>query len=520
MSRVANPILPGCHPDPSICRVGDDYYLVTSTFEYFPGLPVFHSTDLAHWEPIGHVVDRAGQLDYAGIASSGGLYAPTIRHHDGRFWVVCTLVDQQDASRGGNFLMTATAPAGPWSDPVWLDADGIDPSLFFDDDGRAWLHGTRLAREPEWHDQTEVWIRELDLTTLTLVGPEHVVWTGAMRGVVWAEGPHLYKVDGTYYLLAAEGGTEFHHSVGVARSASVTGPYEGNRSNPVLTHRHLGRDAGVVGAGHADLVQAADGSWWAVLLAMRTYGGYHYPLGRETFLVPVVWEDGWPVFAPGVGRIPDEVEVPFASDAARGAAQGGVAGVIRPGDPRWTSLRGPAGFATPVGDGWRLDLIPESLVGTGTPAFLGVRQQHEDVDVRVAVTVALQPGEEAGLVVRQSEADHVRLALVVEDGVLVARAVHRRAGVESVLGEVRPDVTAGAAVELGLDIGGQDYGLVVDGVRVATADGRTLDSVATGGFLGLWLGVYGTTNGGPAGTAMEVGPFQYIPVAPTHRKDA
>ncbi|MFT4109412.1 glycoside hydrolase family 43 protein, partial [Propionicimonas sp.] len=332
MSRVANPILPGCHPDPSVCRVGDDYYLVTSTFEYFPGLPVFHSTDLTHWDPVGHVVDRRNQLDYAGIASSGGLFAPTIRHHDGRFWVVCTLVDQADPGRGGNFLMTASDPAGPWSDVVWLDADGIDPSLFFDDDGRAWLHGTRPARRPEWHDQTEVWIRELDLVTLAPVGPEHVVWNGAMRGVVWAEGPHLYKVDGTYYLVAAEGGTEFHHSVCVARSDCLSGPYQGSRSNPVLTHRHLGRAAGVVGAGHADLVQAADGSWWALLLAMRTYGGFHHNLGRETFLVPVVWEDGWPVFAPGAGRIPEEVEVPFAPAGPRGAAQGGLAGIVRPGD--------------------------------------------------------------------------------------------------------------------------------------------------------------------------------------------
>ena len=157
MTTAPNPVLPGCYPDPSICRVGEDYYLVTSTFEYFPGLPVFHSRDLGSWEQLGHVVDRADQLNFDGIASSGGLYAPTIRHHDGMFWVVCTLVDQQDESRGGNFLMTATDPAGPWSGPVWLDAEGIDPSIFFDDDGRAWLHGTRRAREPQWPDQTEVW---------------------------------------------------------------------------------------------------------------------------------------------------------------------------------------------------------------------------------------------------------------------------------------------------------------------------------------------------------------------------
>lgn len=513
MSLVRNPILPGCHPDPSICRVGADYYLVTSTFEYFPGLPVFHSTDLAHWEPLGHVIDRAGQLDYSGIASSGGLYAPTIRHHDGRFWVVCTLVDREDASRGGNFLVTATDPAGPWSDPVWLDADGIDPSLFFDDDGRAWLHGTRLAPEPQWPDQTEVWVRELDLTTLALVGPRTVIWNGAMLGAVWAEGPHLYKIDGTYYLLAAEGGTDFHHCVCVARSASVTGPYESNRCNPVLTHRHLGRGADVVGVGHADLVQAGDGNWWAVFLGMRPYGGYHYPLGRETFLVPVVFEDAWPVFMPGVGSVPGQVQVPFASPRERGPGRDGpTTGPIPPADLRWTSLRGPASaFATPSGTGWRLRLTPESLLDPVTPAFLGVRQQHRDLDVRVPLRASLRPGEETGLVVRQSEQDHVRLAVVGEpDGTRVVRAIHRRAGVESVLGEA----AAGDLIELGLRIRGQDYGLLVDGTGLASVDGRTLDSVATGGFLGLWLGVYGTTNGGPSGTVVEVGPFEYCPVEP------
>ncbi|MCC6498332.1 MAG: family 43 glycosylhydrolase, partial [Propionibacteriaceae bacterium] len=412
MSVVDNPILAGCYPDPSICRVGADFYLVNSTFEYLPGLPVWHSTDLVSWELIGHVVTRAGQLDYDNIASSGGLYAPTIRHHDGSFWVVCTLVDQNDASRGGHFLMTATDAAGPWSDPVWLDADGIDPSLFFDDDGRIWVHGTRLVREPQWHHQTEVWLREFDPVAEALVGPEHILWNGAMLGVVWAEGPHLYKVDGTYYLLAAEGGTEFHHAVSVARSASVTGPYEGNRCNPILTHRHLGRGVDVVGPGHADLVQAADGSWWAVLLAMRTYGGYHYNLGRETFLVPVVWEDGWPVFAPGEGRVPARVEVPFAGGLPSPAGAEQRAGLVPPDDLRWTSLRRPASeFAVAHGDGWRLRVRPDTLADATTPAFLGIRQQHRDVDVRAVLRAALHPGEEMGVVIRQSEDDHVRLAV-------------------------------------------------------------------------------------------------------------
>lgn len=515
MTTVANPILPGCYPDPSICRVGDTYYLVTSTFEYLPGLPVFRSRDLATWEQIGHVVDRPGQLDYAGIASSGGLYAPTLRHHDGLYWLVCTLVDQDDADRGGNFLMTAQDPAGPWSDPVWLDVDGIDPSIFFDDDGRAWLHGTRLAREPEWFHQTEVWLRELDVERRTLVGPEHVLWTGALKGAVWAEGPHLYQVDGTYYLLAAEGGTEIHHAVCVARADSVTGPYEGNKANPVLSHRDLGRAADVVGVGHADLVQTPDGDWWAVLLGMRPYGGYHYNLGRETFLVPVAWEDGWPLFAPGLGRVPATVEVPADARGVRGPVPG-PRGVVPPEDLRWTAVRAlPEEVATPNGEGWDLPLRPATLADLEVPAFLGLRQQHRDVDVRAVLDAAPGAGEEAGIAVRQSEQHHVLLHVTGGDRRRV-RAVRVDGDVRTVLGEV--DLQGGAGrITLTVAARGQDYALLVqedgrDPVPVATADGRWLDTVATGGFLGLWLGVYATSAGRPTSSVLRVERVEYVPV--------
>lgn len=514
MSTVTNPILPGCYPDPSICRVGDDYYLVTSTFEYLPGLPVLHSRDLVTWEQIGHVIDRPGQIDYTDVRSSGGLYAPTIRHHDGRFWVICTLVGQREGNPGGNFLVTATDPAGPWSDPVWLDADGIDPSIFFDDDGRAWVHGTRLAVEPEWYHQTEVWIRELDLATLRLTGPEHVVWSGAVKGAVWAEAPHLYKVDGTYYLMAAEAGTEFHHAESIARADVVTGPYVGTRGNPILTHRHLGRQFPVVGAGHADLVEAADGTWWAVLLAMRTYGGYHYPLGRETFLVPVVWEDGWPVMAPGVGHVPDEVDVPFATGPARGPLQGLASGPVPSSDLRWTAVRAqPSEVATPAGDGWDLPLRPQTLADVDVPAFLGVRLQHQDADLAVRVAVDLADGEEVGVAVRQSEKDHVRLAVTRAGAGRRAVVVHREKGEDRELGAV--DLPADGPLTLGVRARGVDLELVADTgapVVVGTAAATALDTVATGGFLGLWLGVYGTSNGAATGTVAHVEQVTYTPV--------
>lgn len=512
MTVVRNPILPGCYPDPSICRVGDTYYLVTSTFEYLPGLPVFRSTDLAHWEQIGHVVDRPGMLDYSGLASSSGLYAPTLRHHDGLFWLVCTLVDQADDARGGNFLMTAEDPAGPWSDPVWLGEAGIDPSIFFDDDGRAWVHGTRLAPEPEWFHQTEVWVRELDVERRALVGPEHVIWTGAVRGAVWAEAPHLYKVDGSYYLVAAEGGTEFHHAVSVARADRVTGPYEGCRANPVLTHRDLGRGAEIVAVGHADLVQATDGSWWAVLLAMRPYGGYHVNLGRETFLVPVEWQEGWPVFAPGLGRVVEQVEV--AGATAR-EETGVPSGPVLPGDLRWTSVRAlPHQVARPQGEGWVLPVRPATLADLEPASFLGLRQQHRDVDVRAVIRPDPGAGEEAGLAVRQSEKHHVLLHLTggTEPS---AVAVRVEDGVRTELGRTALEPTRGPVV-LMVSARGQDYGLVVEQagrppVTVAVADGRWLDSVTTGGFLGLWIGVYATSRGRESTSSVHVERVEYLP---------
>lgn len=516
MTLVRNPILPGCHPDPSICRVGEEYFLVTSTFEYLPGLPVHRSTDLANWELIGHAIDRPGMVDMAGIASSGGLYAPTLRHDGERFWLVCTLVDQGDPRRGGNFVITATDAAGPWSDPVRLDADGIDPSLFFDDDGSVWAHGTRPARQPQWSGQTEIWLREFDPSALALVGPEHVLWHGAVLGAVWSEGPHIYKVDGRYVLVTAEGGTEFHHAVAVARADAVTGPYLGDPSNPVLSHRQLGRTADIVATGHADLVAAADGSWWAVLLAMRPYGGLHANLGRETFLVPVAWEDGWPVFAPGSARVPEELEVPFAPSGLPEASA-----VIAPDDARWTSVRAlPSEVAEAVGDAWLLPLRPEGPIDPQRSALVAVRQQHVDVDVVIRVSGALAAGEEGGLIIRQSERDHLRLAVHGggdADAVRIT-ATLVRAGAAHVHGEILLAGSLSGGIELTLSARGQDYALLAGGgaehpIMVATVDGRSLDSFSAGGFLGLWLGAYATSWGAQTESVLRVDRVEYRPQA-------
>ena len=303
-----NPILKGFHPDPSVCRVGEDYYLVNSTFEYFPGLPVFKSRDLVNWEQIGYVLDRPDQLKLDGCASSAGLYAPSIRYHDGVFYVVCT-----NTTHGGNFVVTATDPAGPWSEPHFLGTPGIDPCLLFDDDGKAYYVGQCGRTPSEYGGDCVIYVQEFDYKNLCVVGERTIVWDGALKRSFWAEGPRLYKIFDTYYLMIAEGGTWHNHSVTMARSKNVLGPYAPCMRNPIVTHRHLGDDYPLVNIGHADLIETQTDEWWMVAHGCRQIDGHHCNLGRETVLAHVEWDgDRWPVVNPGFGifkesneRMPD-----------------------------------------------------------------------------------------------------------------------------------------------------------------------------------------------------------------------
>jgi alpha-N-arabinofuranosidase len=505
-----NPVLPGFFPDPSICRVGDDFYLVNSTFEWFPGLPVHHSRDLVHWRQIGHVINRPGQLDLDGIRPSGGLYAPTIRHHDGRFHVVCTLVD--GPSRSGHFLVTATDPAGPWSDPVWLgDAAGFDPSLFFDTDGTAWFCACREPDPVHAPGRTEIYLRELDLPGGRLIGPEHVLWQGAFADATWSEGPHIYRMGGRYHLLTAEGGTARHHAVVVARADLVTGPYVGSPDNPVLTHRHLGRDHPVIGTGHADLVRLADDRWWAALLAMRPYGGGHN-LGRETFLAPVSWQDGWPVFAPGAGMVsldepvaPDLPAHPWPAVPERDDFDG-------PGlDLAWTMLR------TPRSTWWslterpghlRLRVRPETVADRAQPSFLGRRQQHARFSAATELDFTPRsPRDCAGLVLIQNDDHHLRL--VVTGGRLTA--IRRQGGVDT---ELATTALPAGPVRLGVVVDGQDYALRLAGPgedwrTLVVAVGTVLSSEVAGGFTGAFIGPYASSDGLPSDAVADFAWFDH-----------
>ncbi|MEU5883272.1 glycoside hydrolase family 43 protein [Spirillospora sp. NPDC047279] len=504
--RFQNPVLPGFHPDPSICRVGEDFYLATSTFEWFPGLPLFHSRDLVHWRLLGHAMDRPSQLPLDGVRASGGLYAPTLRHHDGVFYLVCTLVDGTDWS--GHFVITADDAAGPWSEPHLLEGGGIDPSLFFDDDGTAWFTATRLTGEYEGH--TEVWLRRFDPAALRLVGDEHVIWDGAMKGAIWSEGPHLYKIDGRYFLLTAEGGTAHDHAVIVARADHVTGPYEGCPRNPVLTHRHLGRDWPIQAIGHADLVTTPGGQWWMVLLGIRPHHLDRSALGRETFLTPVRWEDGWPV----AGPVEDGHDFPDLDEHRRPVAPvcdhfeapelGSEWNFLRTPRERWWSLSERPGHL-------RLRVRPEKLADLANPSFVGRRQLHR----RFAAFTAMDftpPGEYAwaGLAVIQNHDFHILLVSTTRD----LRLVVRERGDDSVVATAPP---ASGRVHLGVEANGHFYQAwyAVEAGRWQPlgrpVDGDLLTSQVAGGFTGAYVGLYASGNGHPHDGHADFAWFEYAP---------
>ena len=275
-----NPILPGFYPDPSICRVNDDYYLVTSTFAYFPGVPIFHSRDLVHWNQIGNILERKEQLPLVNAETSEGIFAPTLRYHDGTFYMITTNVTPTNDIN--NFIVTATDPAGPWSDPYPLDSAGIDPSLFFDDDGKCYYCGTQNRREgSRYFGDNEIYIQELDLNTMKLVGESYPAWHGALRGVEWPEGPHIYKKDGYYYIFLPAGGVATGWQV-VLRSKNIYGPYE---SRTVLAQGNTP----VNGPHQGGWVDTPTGEDW--FMHFQDVGAY----GRVVHLQPMKWIDGWPV---------------------------------------------------------------------------------------------------------------------------------------------------------------------------------------------------------------------------------
>ena len=506
-----NPILQGFYPDPSITRVGDDYYLVSSTFAWFPGIPVFHSRDLVNWTQIGNAIDRPGQVDFGTLGLSRGVFAPAIEHRDGTFYILNTCVDC-----GGNFVITASDPRGPWSDPVWLPEieGGIDPSLFFDEDGSAWiLNNGPPPGEPRYDGHRAIWIQRFDPKAMKMTGPRTMLVDGGVdpsTKPIWIEGPHIIRKDGYYFLIAAEGGTAEGHSQVVLRSRSVTGPYEPFAGNPILTQRDLPRDRAqpITSAGHADFVQTAAGEWWATFLAVRPYAGDDYSTGRETFLMPVRWEDGWPrITGPGevipwTAARPKLPAQPTSSVPTNGpfTVRDEFQNASLP--PYWMMMRNPRERWHAIESG-ELRLQPRNVAlgDQANPSFLARRQQHMNASATTVVRFAPSPGSEAGLVALQNDAFWYFLAVGSDGAGRPVLRLRRRSGETEppegiVVKELSLPIPAGAPVQLRIVARGPEYDFAfsLDGrdwqTLVEDADGTILSTRRAGGFVGAVFGLH------------------------------
>ncbi|KGA97442.1 arabinofuranosidase [Alkalihalobacillus alcalophilus ATCC 27647 = CGMCC 1.3604] len=517
MKTFQNPVIPGFYSDPSVCRVNEDYYLVTSTFEYYPGVPIFHSKDLVNWTQIGHVLDRPSQLNLDETPNSKGIYAPTLRYHNGLFYMITTFVVSQLGERR-NFYVTAEEPSGPWSDPIWLKgAQGIDPSLFFDEDGRVYYTGNRVPKAGQTHAKhMEIWLQELDLKNGELIGEPIGIWDGALKNAHAQEAPHLYKKDGYYYLLIAEGGTGFTHAVTVARSKSITGPYEANKRNPILTHRHLSKDFPITNVGHADIVETQDGEWWLFCLASRPYGGGMFRnMGRETFLAPMIWEDGWPVMCPDTGRIeeimsgpslPREEAVDFQKCDHFDSTELGL---------EWNMIRTPRSdfYSLKERDGHlRLQLRPETLNEQVSPSFIGRRQQHKSFTVTTLLELdTVQEGEAAGLTLFHTQENHYRFELIQKEKRMI-QLVKMENGKVDVVAE---EVFDASSIELKVTADLQELHFSFRGSEAGwkllaeNQDGRLLSTDRAGGFVGTYIGMFATSNGQESQNAADFDWFEY-----------
>ena len=501
-----NPILPGFYPDPSVCRVGEDYYLVNSTFACFPGVPIFRSRDLLNWTQIGNILDRPSQLPLGSSGHSEGIYAPTIRYHEGTYYMVTTNV-----GNGGNFLVKASDPAGPWSDPCWLEgADGFDPNLIFEDDGTCYYIGTKERSEGgTYNGDNEIWIQKLNLETMKLEGEPTALWYGFMKHAIWPEGPHILKKDEWYYILYAETGTAFEHCIAVARSRNLMGPYEGNRCNPIFTHRHLGKQYPITCVGHADLVDDGKGNWYMVMLACRPWEGYTL-MGRETFLAEVVWEDDWPVVNPGVGHL-----IPGEEDENAEKYRKSYSFAKDQWPMEMLRLRTPGDGVMEMQDGTlRMHMAGASLRDKATPAFAAVRQQHHHFAVETTFRFSsdCSAADCAGLGYMQNEDNQIRAEVFGEAGHRSLRVVNCVKGTEEEISSVPAE--AGEAITLRFEVSGRKASVYYRGQKewITAAEDICLTHLSTeeaGGFVGCIIGMYASGSGQNNGAWADFTDFLY-----------
>lgn len=510
-----NPILAGFYPDPSICKAGKDYYIVNSSFAYFPGLPIFHSTDLLNWQQIGSALDRPEQLNLDGVGVSRGLFAPTIRFHDGLFYILCTLVD-----KGGNFIITAKDPKGPWSNPTFLpEVRGIDPSIdFIGDKAYVSYNSDPPENKSLYSGHRTIRMYEFDYKNLKVIGQEKLLVNGGTditKNPIWIEGPHLYKIGDYYYLMCAEGGTGYNHSEVIFRTKSLEEPFVSYQNNPILTQRQLdtARTNPITTTGHADLVEDADGKWWAVFLGCRPYEGDFYNTGRETFMAPVEWTDGWPKINPGSEKVQYKTPINATLKKAKDKFSGNYDfkdefnsstlnnrySFLRTQRNQWHNLKTKPGSLA-------IALQPQTCSETDNPSMVCFRQPHLKGYAAASINFsAKDENEKAGLLIFQSENHFYYLCKSLDNGKPVVQLLKGTGNVAAAKPELLATQgigsNAGGDTFLKIEANGDRYSfyyatqknhwkLLMDGV-----DGKFLSTKVAGGFVGSMYAMYATSNG-------------------------
>jgi xylan 1,4-beta-xylosidase len=532
----SNPILAGFYPDPSICRVGDDYYIVNSSFSYFPGLPLFHSKDLVNWKQIGNAMNRPEQLNLDGDGVSRGLFAPDITYHKGTFYIVCTLIDKL-----GNFVITAKDAKGPWSNPVALpQVNGIDPSLFFDDDNKAYVLFNSVPPDniPMHEGHRTIRMFEFDWKNLKVTGEEKLLINGGTdmaKKPVWIEGPHIFKKDGWYYLICAEGGTGYNHSEVVFRSKSIEAPFISYENNPILTQRQLdpSRKDPVTTTGHAGFTQTKDGKWYAVFLGCRPYGDNYYNTGRETFMAPVKWENGWPVILKGNEEVQYHYPVPTPS-LTKTAANSFSGNVIyrdefdqpslnnrwiflRTVRKKWYSLSEKKGFLS-------TQLQPGTCAGITNPSFIAHRQQN--LSCTATTSLNFNPSnedEKAGLVIFQNEQHFYFISVTLgysppPDGpvsmINLYKSTNDSTAMELIASQALPNHMT-ENIRLRITANKDQYSFYYSftskpwKLLADNQDGKFLSTRVAGGFVGSVFALYATSSGKESNNKAYFNWFEY-----------
>lgn len=482
-----NPVIKGFYPDPSVCKVEDTYYLICSSFQYFPGVPIFESKDLINWKQIGHCLTRESQVQLGHVDSSGGVFAPTIRYNNGRFYMTTT-----NATTQQNFYIWTDDIYGEWSEPIYVDQGGIDPDLYFEDD-RVFF----MSNGTDDNGIGGVVQCEIDIATGSKLSPSRSIWQGT--GGRYLESPHMYKIDDRYYLMAAEGGTEYGHMVIYARSHDVSGPFESYPHNPVLTNRNLGGYE-VQAVGHGDLVQDNDGNWWMLHLGFRQIGKWlpFHHLGREVFLTPVTFdEDGW--FTAGHnGTTLASFETDRIADTVTQQEKKNYTFENTDWKLDWCYLRHPAT------ENYLLDNDKVQLKGTKvtldvpkSPTFIGIRQR--DFNAEILCDVQLTSGE-GGITLYMDENHHYDLAVRKDEkGYKVIERLNI-GDIKSIEKEI--DLGSNNQATLLIRASNERYNfyLHADGkeILLGSAQTRYLSSEVAGGFTGVLIGLYAQGEGAAA----------------------